>query len=132
MLANKADKQACSIWSPLQVYCTVCTLISRFPIELCPNTTPYQTRFDKVRAVGKSRFHYFHEGGSLIITAPPQNRSANSNATIPGMNGPPIYMGRPYTWSADGRMPEARGKLAALGRHVNATTEVISFIKSRY
>jgi hypothetical protein len=29
-------------------------------------------------------------------------------------------------------MPEARGKLAVLGRHVSGTTEVISFIKSRY
>ncbi|KAH9990186.1 hypothetical protein BJV77DRAFT_963540 [Russula vinacea] len=31
-------------------------------------------------------------------------------------------------WSADNRMPEARSKLAALGRHINATTEFIFLI----
>lgn len=33
-------------------------------------------------------------------------------------------MGRPYTCSADDRMPEARDKLAVLGRIVNTATEV--------
>jgi hypothetical protein len=31
---------------------------------------PYQTRFDKVRSVGKSRFHHFNGGASRIITTP--------------------------------------------------------------
>ena len=35
-----------------------------------------------------------------------------------------VWMGRPYTCSADDRMPEARDKLAVLGRIVNSATEV--------
>jgi hypothetical protein len=38
--------------------------------EPMPNAIPYQTRFDKVCLVGKSRFHHFNDGGSLIITTP--------------------------------------------------------------
>jgi hypothetical protein len=55
---------------------------------------PYQTRFD---LVGKSRFHHFNDGGSLIITVPghaARNWSASLNAAILGKNWPPINMFR--------------------------------------
>lgn len=109
---QQGRQQPCSIWSPFQVYCTVCTSFHVFLLSYA--RIRCHIKHVSIRCVRSASRGFITSMKVAVSSLPPQNRPASSNATIPGMNGPPIYVVRGWSYARG-----ARGKLAALGRHVN-------------